>query len=43
MPRELQLQVSPEIAANENLLYEYVAQLVRVSTKVVQKVVVLKR
>ena len=43
MPRELQLQVSPEIAANENLFYEHVAQLVRVSTKVVQKVVVLKR
>ena len=43
MPRELLLQVSPEIAANENLLYEQVAQIVRVSTKVVQKVVILKR
>ena len=43
MPRELQLQVSPEIAANESLLYEYVAKLVRVSTKVVQNVVILKR
>ena len=43
MPTELQLQVSPEIAANENLLYEHVAQLVRVSTKLVHKVVILKR
>ncbi len=43
MPTELQLQVSPEIAANENLLYEYVAKLVRVSTKLVSKVVIHKR
>ena len=43
MPQELLLQVSPEIAANESLLYEYVAKTVRVSTKLVQKVVVLKR
>ena len=43
MPQELQLQVSPQIAANENLLNEHVAQLVRVSTKLVHKVVILKR
>ena len=43
MPSELQLQVSPEIAANESLLYENVAKLVRVSTKLVHKVVILKR
>ena len=43
MPSELQLQVSLEIAANESLLYEHVAQLVRVSTKLVHKVVILKR
>ena len=43
MPRELQLQVSPEIAANENLLYEHVAKTVRVSTKLVHKVLILKR
>jgi uncharacterized FAD-dependent dehydrogenase len=43
MPQELQLKVSPQIAANENLLYEYVAKTVRVSTKLVQKVVILKR
>jgi uncharacterized protein len=43
MPQELQLKVSPEIATNEQLLYEHVAQLVRVSTKLVHKVVILKR
>ena len=43
MPSELQLQVSPEIAANESLLQEHVAKLVRVSTKLVHKVVILKR
>lgn len=43
MPQELNLQVSPEIAANESLLYDYVAKTVRVSTKLVQKVVILKR
>ena len=43
MPSELQLQVSPEIAANERLLYDYVAKTVRVSTKLVHKVVILKR
>jgi hypothetical protein len=43
MPSELQLQVSPEIAANESLLYDYVAKTVRVSTKLVHKVVILKR
>ena len=43
MPQELLLQVSPEIAANESLLYEYVAKSVRVSTKLVSKVVILKR
>lgn len=43
MPSELQLQISPEIAANESLLYDYVAKTVRVSTKLVHKVVILKR
>jgi uncharacterized protein len=43
MPQELQLKVSPEIAANESLLYEYVAKTVRVSTKLVHKVVIQKR
>ena len=43
MPQELLLQVTPEIAANDDLLYAHVAQIVRVSTKLVHKVVVLKR
>jgi uncharacterized FAD-dependent dehydrogenase len=43
MPQELNLQVSPEIAANESLLFDYVAKTVRVSSKLVQKVVVLNR
>jgi uncharacterized FAD-dependent dehydrogenase len=43
MPQELLIQVSPEIAASESLLYQYVAQSVRVSTKLVGKVVILKR
>ncbi|MGV3696629.1 NAD(P)/FAD-dependent oxidoreductase [Flavobacterium sp.] len=43
MPQELMIQVSPEIAANEDLLKEHVAKLVRVSTKLVHKVVILKR
>ncbi len=43
MPKEYQLQVSPEIAANESLLNAHVAQILRVSTKLVHKVVVLKR
>jgi uncharacterized FAD-dependent dehydrogenase len=43
MPQELLIQVSPEIAANESLLYEHVAKLVRVSTKLVHKVIILKR
>ncbi|WP_293875228.1 FAD-dependent protein [Flavobacterium sp.] len=43
MPQELQLQVSPEIATNELLLNEHVAKLCQVSTKEIQKVVILKR
>jgi uncharacterized FAD-dependent dehydrogenase len=43
MPRELQIQVSPEIAASETLLQEHVAKLFQVSPKEIQKVVVLKR
>jgi uncharacterized FAD-dependent dehydrogenase len=43
MPRELQLQVSPETAHNEQLLNEYVARLMQISVKEIQKVVVLKR
>ncbi|WP_374548276.1 NAD(P)/FAD-dependent oxidoreductase [Flavobacterium sp.] len=43
MPRELQLQVSPEIAHNELLLNEHVAKLIQISSKEIQKVVVVKR
>jgi len=43
MPRELQLQVSPEIASNEQLLSEYVAKQFQVTLNEIQKVVVLKR
>ncbi len=43
MPRELQIQVTPEIAANEILLNEYVAKLFHVSINEIQKVIVQKR
>jgi uncharacterized FAD-dependent dehydrogenase len=43
MPREFQFQVSPEVAANENLLAQHVAKLFQVSPKEIQKVEVLKR
>ena len=43
MPKELQLQVSPEIAANESLLYEHVAKLCKVASKDIQKISIQKR
>ena len=43
MPREIQTQVTPEIAHNETLLNEHVAKLFHVSIREIQKVVVLKR
>lgn len=43
MPRELQFQVSPEVAANEVMLANHVAKLLQVSSKEIQKVNVLKR
>jgi uncharacterized FAD-dependent dehydrogenase len=43
MPREIQTQVAPEIAANESLLKDHAAKLLHVATKEIQKVVVLKR
>jgi len=43
MPREIQTQVSPEVAHNESLLNEHVAKLFHVSIKEIQKVIVLKR
>lgn len=43
MPKELLLQVSPEIAANENLLKEYLSKQIKVSPKEIQHVLILKR
>lgn len=43
MPREFQFQVSPEVAADEVLLNQYVAKLFNVSPKEIQKTVVVKR
>jgi uncharacterized FAD-dependent dehydrogenase len=43
MPREIQTQVTPEIAHNESLLNEHVAKLFHTSVNEIQKVVVVKR
>ncbi|MCD0473715.1 FAD-binding protein [Flavobacterium sp. EDS] len=43
MPRELLLQVSPEIAANELLLKEHLSKQIKVSPKEIQHVSILKR
>jgi hypothetical protein len=43
MPQELLLQVSPEIATNEQLLKEYVAKLIRVSNNEIKHISILKR
>ena len=43
MPKEFQFQVSPEAAANEELLAQQVAKNLKISPKDIQKVVVLKR
>jgi uncharacterized FAD-dependent dehydrogenase len=43
MPRELLLQVSPEIASNENLLKDYLAKEIKVSPKEIQHFFILKR
>ena len=43
MPREFQFQVSPEVAANENLLNQYVAKQYQIPLNEIQKTVVLKR
>ena len=42
MPKEFQFQVSPEAAANEELLTQQVAKNLKISPKDIQKVVVLK-
>jgi uncharacterized FAD-dependent dehydrogenase len=43
MPKELLLQVSPEIASNENLLKDYLSKQIKVSPKDIQHVSILKR
>ena len=43
MPKELLLQVTPEIAANESLLKDYLSKQIKVSAKDIQHVSILKR
>ncbi|MEN9489088.1 MAG: hypothetical protein RL494_1353 [Bacteroidota bacterium] len=43
MPKELLLQVTPEIAANENLLKDYLSKQIKVSVKEIKHVSILKR
>ena len=43
MPKEFQFQVSPEAAANQDLLAQQVAKFLKLNTTDIQKVVVLKR
>lgn len=43
MPTEFQFQVSPEIAANEDLLTQHIAKVAKIKPGDIQKVVVLKR
>ena len=43
MPRELLIQVSPEMANNEEMLYQHVSKLVHTSVSDLQKIVVVKR
>lgn len=43
MSKELLIQVSPEVAVNEQLLREYIGKLIQVSVKEIQHVTILKR
>ncbi|MEN9326406.1 MAG: hypothetical protein RI943_827 [Bacteroidota bacterium] len=43
MPRELLIQVSPEMANTEQMLYQHVSKLVQTSVSDLQKIVILKR
>src|SRR6218665_41128 len=43
MPKELLLQVTPEIAANESLLKDHLSKQIKVSPKEIQHVSILKR
>lgn len=43
MPREIQIQVTPDVAASQELLQEYVAKLVQTNSSDIQHVSILKR
>ena len=43
MPKELLLQVSPEIATNENLLKQHLSRLIKVDSKDIKHISILKR
>jgi hypothetical protein len=43
MPREIQTQVHPEVAANESLLQKHIGKLLNTSVNDIKKVIVLKR
>jgi len=43
MPKEIQLQVAPEIVANENLFQIYIAKEYKISFATIQKIIVTKR
>ena len=43
MPKELLLQVTPEIAANENLLKQHLSKQIKVSVHEIKHVLILKR
>lgn len=43
MPKELLLQVTPEIAANESLLKDYLSKQIKVSAQEIQHISILKR
>lgn len=43
MPREIQLQVAPEVAANESLLKEHIAKLFKIPTTEIEHIIPVKR
>ena len=43
MPKEIQIQVLPQVASNEDLLKEYLAKLLTIHQNDIQKIVVLKK
>lgn len=43
MPREIQIQVTPDVAASQELLQQYIAKLVQTNSSDIQHVSILKR